>query len=147
LEAALAADKISDLISLFLNSVEGRLKQIDAFAEAQDFEGLAKQAHILVSTAGNLGAVETSMLAREIERACAERNGDKLRPMLMQFHESCAAASDGLRAWLVSRTGSNTRANTGCRGARLPAVGGLPFWICPAQTEGWAMRILYHTML
>ncbi len=113
LEVTLPADKVADFISLYLNSVEGHLKQIDAFAEAQDFEGLAKQAHILVSTAGNLGAVKTSTLAREVEHACADRNGDRLRPMLIQLRESCAASSDGLRAWLVSRAGSNTRASTG----------------------------------
>jgi CheY-like chemotaxis protein/HPt (histidine-containing phosphotransfer) domain-containing protein len=113
LEATLPADKIADFISLYLNSVEGHLQQIDTCAEAHDFEGIAKQAHILVSTAGNLGAVKTSALAREIEQACADRNGDKLRPMLIQLHESCAASSDGLRAWLASRAGSNPRASTG----------------------------------
>jgi signal transduction histidine kinase/DNA-binding response OmpR family regulator/HPt (histidine-containing phosphotransfer) domain-containing protein len=113
LEVTLPADKVADFVSLYLNSVEGHLKQIDTCAEAHDFEGVAKQAHILVSTAGNLGAVKTSALARELEHACADRNGDKLKPMLIQLHESCAASSDGLRAWLVSRTGSNPRAGTG----------------------------------
>ncbi len=113
LEAVLSADELTNFISLYLNSVESHLIQIDACVEAHDFEGVAKQAHILVSTAGNLGAMKTSALARDLEHACTERNDDKLKPMVLQLHESCAASSGALRAWLALGAESDTHASRG----------------------------------
>ncbi|HEV3081801.1 MAG TPA: response regulator, partial [Gemmataceae bacterium] len=113
LEENLPGGSVAEFVSLYLSTVDTHLAEIGACAAAQDFDGVARQAHILVSTAGNLGAVKTSALARELEHACADRNGDKLGPMVIQLRESCAASSDGLRAWLVSRAGSNPRASAG----------------------------------
>jgi len=113
LEAVSPADKVTAFISLYLNSVEGHLIQINVCAEALDFEGVAQQAHVLVSTAGNLGAMKTSALARDLEHACADRDEETLKPLVLQLRESCAASSDALRVWLASRAGSNIHAGTG----------------------------------
>ena len=113
LGAALSADKVNDFVSLYLNSVEGHLTQIYECAQVHDFEGIARQAHILVSTAGNLGAIKTSALARDVEHACADKNSDTLKPMLKQLREACLVSSDALRSWLASRAGSKTHASTG----------------------------------
>ena len=47
-----------------------------------DLDRIARQAHILVSTVGNLGAVQTSALAREVEHFCRAGNPVGLAPFL-----------------------------------------------------------------
>jgi signal transduction histidine kinase/CheY-like chemotaxis protein len=98
LEGNMPGEGIADFILLYLNSVEAHLRQIDACAATRDFDGVARQAHILVSTAGNLGASATSMLARELEQACHEQAG-RVPSAITRLREACGASSLALRAW------------------------------------------------
>jgi signal transduction histidine kinase/CheY-like chemotaxis protein/HPt (histidine-containing phosphotransfer) domain-containing protein len=95
---------VGGLVSLYCNSIEGHLQEIAACARSRDCGGIARQAHMLVGAAGNLGAMQTCLLAREIERACASGDCDALAPMLTRLEESCAASSAALRGWMDSKT-------------------------------------------
>jgi signal transduction histidine kinase/CheY-like chemotaxis protein len=63
-------NNLAGLITLYLHAAEAHLLEIDACAKAGDLSGLVGQAHMLVSSAGNLGAMQTSALARELEHFC-----------------------------------------------------------------------------
>jgi signal transduction histidine kinase/DNA-binding NarL/FixJ family response regulator len=69
----LPADQIEALLTESLADIEGRIRRIGVRLDAADTAGAAREAHDLVSVAGNCGARALSALAREIERAC--KNG------------------------------------------------------------------------
>jgi CheY-like chemotaxis protein len=99
LSAALRPDDLAGLITLFLHEVECQIQVIDDCEKAGDLAGIARQAHMLVSCAGNLGAMRASALAREVEHFCKAGNPDGLAPMLDELRQTCAQACIGLKAW------------------------------------------------
>jgi signal transduction histidine kinase/DNA-binding response OmpR family regulator len=100
LQRSLTIDQLNGLIGLYVQSGEGYIRQISRCHAAGDRSGIATQAHILVSTAGNIGAFAVSALARELEHACRadapavelEQRAGKLASAM---RDSCAA----LQAW------------------------------------------------
>ena len=112
LEGNMPGEGIADFILLYLNSVEAHLRQIDACAATRDFDGVARQAHILVSTAGNLGASATSMLARELEQTCREQV-ENIPSAIAQLRESCRASAQALRAWRDDRVRNDSASQAG----------------------------------
>ncbi|HJT42680.1 MAG TPA: response regulator [Rhizomicrobium sp.] len=107
LSAALPPDNMAALISLYLHDAESHLEEISACAIAGDLAGLARQAHMLVSSSGNLGCMQTSALARDLEHFCKAGNPDGLNTLLDELRRSAAQSSEAIRAW---------------RDARIPAV-------------------------
>jgi signal transduction histidine kinase/DNA-binding response OmpR family regulator len=99
LRAALPPESLAGLVTLFLHDAECHMLEIEACEKAGDLAGIARQAHMLVSTAGNLGAVQTSALAREVEHFCKNGNPDGLAPMLSKLRQSCSQSSAGLKEW------------------------------------------------
>jgi HPt (histidine-containing phosphotransfer) domain-containing protein len=104
LSDSLDLQTVAGLVSLFCNSVDGHLQEIAVCRDARDYGGIARQVHMLVGAAGNLGAMQTSALAREIEQACAVGGSDALTVLLTKLEDSCAASCTALQAWLASKT-------------------------------------------
>jgi signal transduction histidine kinase/DNA-binding response OmpR family regulator/HPt (histidine-containing phosphotransfer) domain-containing protein len=106
LDAVLSLTQLTSFISLYLIDLKQRLVCIADFCTTNDYEGISRQAHTIVSTAGNLGAMWTSAVARRLEIAC--RGGDhKLSYHLIgELCESCEASSTALRAWSDERSAS-----------------------------------------
>jgi len=113
LEAVLPASKLDGFVLLCLKGVEGHLTEIATCAKADDFEGIAGQAHMLVSVAGNLGAMQTSALARDLERACVSRDREQLVLLRKNLNLSCAAMAHALGAWLQARSSPQAYADVG----------------------------------
>ena len=65
-------DQLEALLTESLVDIEARMIRIGARLDASDPAAAAKEAHDLVSVAGNCGAIALSTLAREIERACKQ---------------------------------------------------------------------------
>ncbi len=105
LVAALPSGDISELVSLYLIDVESHLALIANLRSAGDFEKIAREAHAIVSTAGNLCAMRTSATARQLEIAC--RNGDRnlSGKLIDELNEVCSASSAAFRAWLNKQPG------------------------------------------
>jgi CheY-like chemotaxis protein/HPt (histidine-containing phosphotransfer) domain-containing protein len=110
LSESLDTQTVDGLVSLYCNSIEGHLQAIAACMQDKDFDGIAKQAHMLVGAAGNLGAMQTSVLARDIERLCRAHDSEALTPLLAELETSCAVSSAALRAWMDAKTASVARA-------------------------------------
>jgi len=104
LVAALPRSDIHELISLYLIDVDSHLARIADCRSNGDLENIAREAHTIVSTAGNLGAMRTSATARNLEIAC--RNGDRelSGELINELNEACAASSAAFKAWLNERT-------------------------------------------
>ncbi|HXJ02626.1 MAG TPA: response regulator [Micropepsaceae bacterium] len=102
LESVLSFSKIEDLLTLFLAEVEGHMTRIGSYKDEGNFEKLAREAHIIVSTAGNIGAMQMSAIARTLEQEC-KKNQIHLVPGLV---EEMTAASEtmvlALNEWLAA---------------------------------------------
>jgi len=106
LGAALPWENLFGLISLFLVDAENQLAEIAKLQNSGDIAGSGRQAHMLVSTAGNMGALETSALAREVEHLCRSGNRDGLDASIADLREACARASAAIRSWCEARQDS-----------------------------------------
>jgi signal transduction histidine kinase/DNA-binding response OmpR family regulator len=104
LENALPFAKLVNFISLYLADVELHLARIAEYRVQNDFEGVSRQAHTIVSISGNLGAMRTSAAARRLETAC--RSGDRERSckLISELSEASESSSLALRTWSDNRS-------------------------------------------
>ncbi|HSS12923.1 MAG TPA: Hpt domain-containing protein, partial [Rhizomicrobium sp.] len=65
--------------------------------------GIARQAHMMVSSAGNLGAMRTSALAREVEQFCGAGDPQGLGPLLDELRRACMQSGAAIQAWRDSK--------------------------------------------
>ena len=72
LRSFMKPDQIESLLTESLIDMEARIQRLGARLEAADTAAAAKEAHDLVSVAGNCGAIAVSSMARDIERACRQ---------------------------------------------------------------------------
>jgi len=104
LEGALPMAKVAGFISLFLTDVDLRLESIAEFGLKADYQGISREAHTLVSTAGNLGAMRASAAARCLEMACRGGDHQSAQRLVGELKEICEASSAAFRNWLDERT-------------------------------------------
>lgn len=98
LERILSAGGLRDFILLYLVDIENRLASIAESRANSDFESVSREAHVVVSTSGNLGAVQTSELARRLSETCRSANHERCSLLTDELCESCGISSAALRA-------------------------------------------------
>jgi CheY-like chemotaxis protein len=103
LEAALPIAKVGSFVSLYLTDLDVRLESIAEYCSKGDFQGISREAHTIVSTAGNLGAMQTSAIARRLETACRTGDHESSYRLISELSESCEASSAAFRSWLDNR--------------------------------------------
>jgi signal transduction histidine kinase/DNA-binding response OmpR family regulator/HPt (histidine-containing phosphotransfer) domain-containing protein len=103
LESVLPFSNIEGLLTLFISEIDGHLKRIDTSRSEGNLKALAREAHDVVSSAGNVGAMEVSALARTLERACKEGQGASVERLASELTEACLAANIALNEWLNER--------------------------------------------
>jgi len=103
LSAVLPMESVAGLIALFFKDAEGQLREISACEKAGDLAGIARQTHMMVSSAGNLGAMRTSALARQVEQFCVAGNPQGLGPLLDELRQACLQSDAAIRAWRDSK--------------------------------------------
>jgi len=104
--------KIRTLASLYMLDVEARLVLIDGCRALNDFDGISRQAHMLVSTAGNLGAKQSSALASRLEISCGDRDAALSDRLVGELRASCALSSDAIRRWLHAAASADIAAGS-----------------------------------
>src|ERR1700733_8446240 len=95
-----SAPKIRTLASLYVIDVEARLVLMGESRANNDFVGVSRQAHMIVSTAGNLGAKQSSAIAHSLEISCVERNDLRADQLITDLRTSCALSSRAIKDWL-----------------------------------------------
>ncbi|MSP94126.1 MAG: response regulator [Alphaproteobacteria bacterium] len=102
LEDVLPPDQLRDFLSLFPPDMQTQLVELQNAYAQRDFLGIARTAHIVVSNAGNVGAMQTCALARALERACA---GDQsaCETLLASLEDAAISAVSALNVWLDSK--------------------------------------------
>jgi CheY-like chemotaxis protein len=99
LAAVLPEQSIADLISIYLTMLHENQTQIDAFLTAGDFAAIARIAHGLVSASGNLGAMQTSDIARELEQSCPRGDLVEITSLVSKLKQSSQASAKALTVW------------------------------------------------
>jgi len=94
----LNGDQLRDFQALYLQDIQNYMAEINASAASGDLAAIARTAHIIVSTAGNVGALETSARARQLEETCKRGEDDKVSSLVEALNSAAAAASRAIQA-------------------------------------------------
>ena len=97
LRQSLPPATVRDLMRLFLADTTAH---IEALQGANNPEEIGRQAHILVGTAGNMGANRLSGLARLLERACINRDEALVTELSAQLLEASLQTQHDIQEWL-----------------------------------------------
>ncbi len=99
LSLVMEPDEVRNFIELYLGETEERIARM----RRQDDHGLlAGDAHAMVSTSGNVGALRVSALARRIEIACKDSQAADLGGLLDQLAAAFESTARALTAWMDS---------------------------------------------
>jgi CheY-like chemotaxis protein/HPt (histidine-containing phosphotransfer) domain-containing protein len=112
LESVFSLAKIRTLVSLYMIDVEARLALIQEFRANADFDGVSRQAHMIVSTAGNLGAKQSSALAHALEVSCLSRDDARSDRPIAEVRASCELSSATLKRWVEEQSPTRIALNS-----------------------------------
>jgi HPt (histidine-containing phosphotransfer) domain-containing protein len=97
LEISLPRADFRSFIEDYLTSAAERLQRVEALAAASDVAALAREAHIVISTAGSYGFHRASILARQLEAACKAGDTARAGTLVSELGDSSR------RAWAAMR--------------------------------------------
>ena len=102
LDAMMPPDEVIDFVRLFMTQLDQGLTRIKELAGGGKYKAVAEEAHTLVSSAGNLGAMRVSASARSLEESCRD-DKDGVIQHLRDLDDAAAATFQELRHWLEKR--------------------------------------------
>ena len=103
LDDVLPGEEANGFVELYLTDADSQLATIADAAKRADWNVIARSAHGLVSTAGNVGADAVSLGARRLGDACRANNPAAIDAAIGDLQAASRAASAALRAWLAAR--------------------------------------------
>jgi signal transduction histidine kinase/DNA-binding response OmpR family regulator len=114
LRRALAAlGGLHDFVSLYLVDLEQRLTSMAEARAKGAFDTVSSDAHVIISTAGNLGALKTSAVARALVVACRTGARERADRLTDELFEACAISTAALRDVLSREAAPQQAARTG----------------------------------
>jgi len=116
----LPAENVRQLLSLFLDQIEAQIVTLKALSAGGDLAALAREAHTLAGTSGNVGALRLSEFARGIEAAGRDADAERVAQLARGLDSVAKEASAGLSHWLTAggSMGTDPRARRSPRGSR-----------------------------
>ncbi|MGC2204206.1 MAG: response regulator [Stellaceae bacterium] len=96
-------EPLGEFLDVFLVSAAERIGQIRALTDRGDFGQVAREAHTLLGTAGNLGALQLNQLAAELRSACDAGNDALARALAGELVEALNATTAAIRDWLGAK--------------------------------------------
>ena len=91
---------LGEFVDVFLANTAERINQIRRLLDAHDLDGAGREAHTLLGTAGNFGAMRLSRLAEELRTECDAGNARRARDIAGGLTDAWDATSGEMRAWL-----------------------------------------------
>jgi DNA-binding response OmpR family regulator len=98
----LPISNVIDLIILFTAESNSHAMRIKNYLAEKDHQSIAREAHILVSTAGNIGAMNLSAVARTLEHACKDGKVEDLGRLVGELDRGISAANAAFEAWMAA---------------------------------------------
>jgi HPt (histidine-containing phosphotransfer) domain-containing protein len=96
-------EPFGEFFDVFLSSTAERIGRIGELVDHDDFEQIGREAHTLLGTAANFGALWLSQLAVELRSACDAGNPGLVRHLAGELTEAMSATSAAVLAWLNER--------------------------------------------
>ena len=103
LEEMLPSEELRGLLDMYVINTNERIATIRSLAKSSDLAALAKEAHTLIGTSGNVGAAHASDMAATLETACKSGKSDEVPGRVAALDDALAAAIDAILAWLSAR--------------------------------------------
>jgi PAS domain S-box-containing protein len=104
LETAMTSEDVSSLVSMYLAATAELASRVRALYASGDLDALGGEVHKVSGTAGSVGAVRVSELARAIEEACRLQSEDAhIVSLIDEFIKAVRKSDTTLRAWLDQR--------------------------------------------
>ena len=103
LEKYLPGAQVDELLTMFVEQIDGQVAPIRRAAAQRDLVELGREAHSLAGSTGNIGASRLSRLARELEAACRAGDADTAAELSTRVALAASAAAAAVRGWLASR--------------------------------------------
>jgi signal transduction histidine kinase/DNA-binding response OmpR family regulator/HPt (histidine-containing phosphotransfer) domain-containing protein len=103
-EVMTGGEPLGEFVDVFLVNTAERINQIRRLLDHHDLDGTGREAHTLVGTAGNFGALRLSRLAEELRAACDTGNASRARDVADGLTEAWDATSGAMRGWLNDKT-------------------------------------------
>jgi signal transduction histidine kinase/DNA-binding response OmpR family regulator len=103
LDNVLPKTEVNAFVELYLQDAAAHLTSIaDAMVQGE-LDAVARSAHVLISTAGNVGAMSVSVSARRLVNACRSNDRAAAGPAAEELQLLVEEAAAALRAWLKTR--------------------------------------------
>ncbi len=102
-EVMAGGEPLGEFVDVFLANAAERINQIRRLLDSHDLDGTGREAHTLLGTAGNFGAMRLSRLAEELRAACDAGNARRARNIAGRLTEAWDATSAAMRAWLTDK--------------------------------------------
>ena len=102
LDATIPPETVRELLAMYAASGDGRMAAIRDHAAKGDLQAVATEAHIMISTSGNLGVSRVGALAVALETACKAANADRANQLVDELHGAYAGATAAIRAWVIA---------------------------------------------
>lgn len=110
LKKFLSGTALREYLTLYLVDTEAHLARIRDLKALSDLAGIARDAHSLVSSAGNVGAERVSVVARALEHACREGDRDTASRLASELAAAAVVTDKTIRAWLSAETNDSRAA-------------------------------------
>jgi len=99
-EVMAGGEPLGEFVDVFLANTAERINQIRRLLDSHDLDGTGREAHTLLGTAGNFGAMRLSRLAEDLRAACDTGIASRARDVADGLTEAWDATSGAMHAWL-----------------------------------------------
>jgi signal transduction histidine kinase/CheY-like chemotaxis protein/HPt (histidine-containing phosphotransfer) domain-containing protein len=100
LDSVMTPAEAGEFVETFRVELATRMSRM---VDADSTQALAADAHALISTAGNVGAMKVSELAGSVEKSCRAGDIASARATVAVLRRTADTASEGLEAWLKTK--------------------------------------------
>jgi two-component system, sensor histidine kinase and response regulator len=100
LKRVLQAGELIEFVRMFIESLGGLASRIHDLVTGREFDALGQEAHALAGTAGNVGALQLSHWARQLECACKERDAAIIERVAKLVRRALPETQRELSRWL-----------------------------------------------
>jgi signal transduction histidine kinase/DNA-binding response OmpR family regulator len=109
LRDALRPGAVRDLLLLYMLDADNHLAGVRQQRAGDDLAGIARNAHVIISTAGNVGAARVCVLAQALNAACHAEDSESVGRLVNELMAANVETAEAIRSWLEEA--SSAKAN------------------------------------
>ena len=98
-----ALENFENYLREHISDTHARVQKIRNCVQSGDHQTIGTEAHVLVSTAGNIGSIKVSQCARSIETKCRLPEKPSIDPEVAELESAVTSASTLLEGYLKSK--------------------------------------------